>query len=276
MKFIEKLFGEQEATEKERNSAIISIPCDLIRPNRSQPRADFNQDALMKLAGSIKRYGILQPLVVKRSESDDIYEYELIAGERRLRAAQLAGLYYLPCTVIEADPERSAELAMIENLMREDLNMFEIAYGFRNLIEDLGISQEEIARKMSISQSNVANKLRLLRLSHKEQQAILALSLTERHARALLKLEDSDLRLSTIYRIADLELNVSETEEYIESLTKSAPPLESKRHSPSQTPNSIVKSIQKRLDSFNKLGKEAKMDIDSKDDVIVLHITIPK
>ena len=258
---------------------IINIPCDRIRPNRTQPRAEFNGEALLKLANSIARYGMVQPLTVRKADIDDIYEYELIAGERRLRAAKLAELYYVPCIITTADDQLSAELAIVENLMREDLNMFELAYGLRNLIEDFSLTQEEIARKLSMSQSTIANKLRLLRLDYKEQQAILALSLTERHARALLRLEDGERRMAVIYKIAELGLNVRETEEYIEDLIAPSTKLNAAEELPreiNRSASSIIKGIQKRLETFNKGGKEAKMEIESKESRIELHITIPK
>ena len=134
-------------------------PPSPMRPNRAQPRADFDEDGLIRLATSIKRYGIIQPLTVRKLTSDDIYDYELIAGERRLKAARMIGFFCVPCMVLEADERMSAELAIIENLMRSDLNMFEIAYALKNLAEDYGMTQEEIAARMSMSQSAVANKI---------------------------------------------------------------------------------------------------------------------
>ena len=123
--------SKEEADSFTEHSQVFNIPCDLIGPNRSQPRADFNNDALIKLSDSIKRYGILQPLTVKKID-DGAYEYELIAGERRLRAARMLELYTVPCIVLHANDETSAELAIIENLMREGLNMFEMAYAGRS------------------------------------------------------------------------------------------------------------------------------------------------
>ena len=135
---------------------VLQVRIDEIRPNRAQPRVDFDINAMIRLADSIRRYGILQPLSVRRS-SEEGYQYELIAGERRLRAARSLGYFCVPCIVVEADEKMSAELAIIENLLREDLNMFEQAYGFRQLIDNYSMTQEEIARKVSLSQSAVAN-----------------------------------------------------------------------------------------------------------------------
>ena len=180
------------------SSPVFQIKIDEIRPNRAQPRAEFDNNSIIRLADSIRRYGILQPLTVRKNDSDDNYPYELIAGERRLRAARSLGYFTVPCIIIEADERLSAEMAIIENLLREDLNMFEQAYGFRQLIDNYGLTQEDVARKMSLSQSAIANKLRLLKLSYEEQRLITETGLTERHARALLKVDDQSLRLEII------------------------------------------------------------------------------
>ena len=163
----------QRCDEEPIGESIVQIPADSIRPNRAQPRANFDNNSMIRLADSIRRYGILQPLSVRKTDDDDTYDYELVAGERRLRAAKMLGLFAVPCVVLTVDEKTSAELAIIENLLREDLDMFEQALGFRRLIDDYGMTQEELARRMSMSQSAVANKLRLLRLTYGEQQKIL-------------------------------------------------------------------------------------------------------
>ncbi|MBQ8849830.1 MAG: ParB/RepB/Spo0J family partition protein [Clostridia bacterium] len=196
---------------------MIQVRTDEIRPNRAQPRANFDQNSIIRLADSIRRYGILQPLTVREADPDDSCKYELIAGERRLRAAKMLGYLTVPCIVKAADEQISAELAIIENLLREDLNMFEEAYGYRKLIENHRLTQEEVAKRMSVSQSAVANKLRLLKLTYEEQKIILESGLTERHARALLRIESSAERLKTLDHIIEHKLNVNATEMYIES-----------------------------------------------------------
>ncbi len=197
---------------------IYQLRADSIRPNRSQPRAVFDNNAIIRLADSIRRYGILQPLTVRPTEDDDLYAYELIAGERRLRAAKMLGYFTVPCVIMATDESTSAEMAIIENLLREDLNMFEQAYGFQKLIENHSLTQDEVARRMSLSQSAVANKLRLLKLSFEEQKLILETNLTERHARALLKVDNKDLRLDLIRQFAAEKMNVRQSEEYIDGL----------------------------------------------------------
>ncbi len=204
---------------------IHQIPIQSIIPNRAQPRSTFNQNAISRLADSIRRYGILQPLTVrkvllpnagKENSGRPSVVYELVAGERRLRAAKLAELEQVPCIIINTDDATSAELAIVENLLRENLNMFEQAEAFDRLIREFHLTQEEAARRVSMSQSAVANKLRILRLSPEEREKILSAGLGERHARALLKLSDVTLRGEALEHILAHKLNVSATEAYIE------------------------------------------------------------
>lgn len=197
-------------------SCVRKIPIRSIVPNRSQPRRDFNENALALLADSIKKNGILQPLTVRRTDS--VGAYELIAGERRLRAAAMADFCEVPCIIVQADDRKSAELALIENLHRENLNIFEQAGAMAALIDIYSLTQEQAAHQLSMSQSAVANKLRLLKLSESERQIILSSSLSERHARALLRISDVELRLAALRHIAARSLTVAESESYIEKL----------------------------------------------------------
>lgn len=196
---------------------VCQLPTQCIVPNPGQPRKHFDDNSLIRLADSIRRYGILQPLAVRIAGEGSAY-YELVAGERRLRAARLLRLEKVPCIIIHADSQRSAELAMIENIQRENLNMFEQASAIASLIETYHMTQEQIARRLSSSQSYVANKLRLLRLTDDERELILRCGLTERHARAVLKLPRAEDRLAALERIASRRMNVASTEEYIERL----------------------------------------------------------
>lgn len=254
--------------EKAFPSEIFQLRTDSIRPNRAQPRADFDNNAIIRLADSIRRYGILQPLTVRRSEDDDMYDYELIAGERRLRAARMLGYFTVPCIIVEADEQMSAEMAIIENLLREDLNMFEQAYGFRKLIENHAMTQEEVARRMSLSQSAVANKLRLLKLSYEEQTAILETELTERHARALLRISDKDLRMESIRKIAAERWNVQQTEAYVDALIDSDKTMQHIAQTGQKSPrdasweaNNLIKSLKRDLERMKKEGKTVTVDV---------------
>jgi ParB family chromosome partitioning protein len=195
---------------------VYEIACDRIVPNPSQPRREFDGEAIARLADSIAQYGILQPLTVRRSPDSD-GKYELVAGERRLRAAKMIGLESVPCLILDVDGLRSAELSIIENIQRENLNMFEEAAAIAELIFIYKYTQEQVARRLSASQSYVANKLRLLRYDSAEREAILRAGLTERHARAMLRLPQ-DKREKAIQHVATHGFNVSKTEAYVEKL----------------------------------------------------------
>lgn len=253
-------------------SEIYQIRADSIRPNRAQPRATFDNNAIIRLADSIRRYGILQPLTVRPAEDDDLYSYELIAGERRLRAAKMLGYFTVPCVILSVDESTSAEMAIIENLLREDLNMFEQAYGFKKLIENHNLTQDEVARRLSLSQSAVANKLRLLKLTFEEQKLILETNLTERHARALLKLDTPEMRIETIRHIAINKLNVRQSEEYIDCLFSNkinVLPKENQEqkekqkmlHNSVNEADIILQKLQQHIDNLKKQGKRASLNI---------------
>ncbi len=269
-----KCFRRQrsEPTE-ELTTEIVQIKTDDIRPNRAQPRAEFDQNSIIRLADSIRRYGILQPLTVRRTDDeDDIYGYELIAGERRLRASKMLGYLTVPCIVMDASEQISAELAIIENLLREDLNMFEQAYGFKKLIDNHRLTQEEVARRMSMSQSAVANKLRLLRLSYEEQRTVLEAGLTERHARAMLRIEAPSRRMEVIRHVSDHKMNVQETEKYIESLLGASGRSEKAEKAPLSVPafsfadaeaeaEEILRGLRRKVEGWQKEGKDISMNV---------------
>ena len=280
-----KHFKRAKSQENELSEQIFQIKVDEIRPNRAQPRAKFDQNSIIRLADSIRRYGILQPLTVRRSDPDDSCAYELIAGERRLRAARMLGYLTVPCIIKGASDEASAELAIIENLLREDLNMFEEAYGFKKLIENHHLTQDEVAKRMSVSQSAVANKLRLLRLGYEEQQLILENNLTERHARALLRVDDQAKRTQLLSEIIKNRLNVSASEAYIENQISVFPtqtPDYNSSHKSAQEPNKkkkldeIVSGIRKKVDNWSDIGEKADISIVNCPDYIEINIKLHK
>lgn len=205
---------------------IKQIPADNIIPNRYQPRKSFNYNSLARLADSIRRHGILQPITVRTipansvSASSGSPKYEIICGERRYRAGLMAGLDSFRCIVADQDDLAAAELSVIENLLRDDLNIFEQAEAFELLISTFNLTQQQVASRVCMSQSAVANKIRLLNLTPPERAAILENSLTERHARALLRLSDSKLRLKFIELIVRDKLNVSAAEQLIDNYIK--------------------------------------------------------
>ena len=276
-----KYFKRSRQSEDELFETVVQLKIDDIRPNRAQPRSDFNQNSIIRLADSIRRYGILQPLTVRPSDPDDRCRYELIAGERRLRAAKLLGYLTVPCIIKEADEKTSAELAIIENLLREDLNMFEEAYGYKKLIEMHKMTQEEVARRMSVSQSAVANKMRLLKFGLEEQKFILENQLTERHARACLRLIDPTERFDTLKFIVENKLNVSQTEEYVEktlnlcsnSSNQSASDKKDNANSHREMAET-VSSIRRYVDTWLKHCKNAEINVMNKNDNTEIHIKL--
>lgn len=237
-----RLFGKKPSTT---GSAVLEIPVDDILANTSQPRTDFPVESLIRLADSIRRYGILQPLTVRR-KSDGAYE--LIAGERRLRAARMLGLKSVPCIVRETSDSDSAEFALIENTIREDLDMFETATAYGALSAKFHLTQEQIAERMSLSQSAVANKMRLLRFSDEERELISSAGLTERHARAILRLQSKTTRQSALQYVINHGLNVTQTEEYVSSLLSGKPlPDTAKASASSRTPLAVCKAVGKYM-----------------------------
>lgn len=214
MKFKE----EKRKRETEDNVRVVKmINVDDIVPNPAQPRRSFTDEAILRLADSIRVHGIIQPLCVRKSDSA-VGIYELVAGERRLRAAKRIGMREVPCVTVFADSEESAHMAIVENIQRENLNMFEQAEAMSSLMKIHCLTQEKIAEKLSCSQSYVANKLRLLRLPSEERDEILSAGLSERHARALLRIKNDEDRRAALKTVVRREMNVAQTEEYIDRL----------------------------------------------------------
>lgn len=201
---------------------INYISTEIIFPNIYQPRKYFNDEAIDELASSIKSYGIIQPLTVRKMSED---RYELVAGERRLRAAKKLGLTEVPTIIIDITEKDSAAIALLENLQREDLNFIEEAEAFYNLIQDHSYTQDQLAEIMGKKQSTIANKLRLLKLDKSIRQILLENKLTERHARALLKLPDILVQKKILHIVIKKSLNVKGTEDLIDNeLLKSSNP----------------------------------------------------
>lgn len=253
---------------------VLYLPIEKVYPNPAQPRRYFEETALRELSQSIKQYGILQPLTVRKTESG----YELIAGERRLRAAKLAGLREVPCLMLRSNEEESSLLALIENLQRRDLHYLEEAEAIAKLISTYGLSQEQAAEKLGKSQSAIANKLRLLRLSPECTRLLHENDLSERHARALLRLDDEEARLLALQTIVANHYNVAQTEEYIEKL------LEKQTVTPPQhRPTYIIKDVRiflngiaRQLDIMQRAGVAAQAQRQDTEEEVVLLIRIPR
>ena len=246
---------------------VVFLPVGTIRPNPAQPRRVFRPESLDELAESIRQHGILQPLSVRRADGS----YELIAGERRLRAACQAGLTEVPCIIMRMDDKESGMAAMVENLQRQDLDFIEEAMGISRLMSQFRMSQEQVARLLGKSQSAVANKLRILRHSQTVLLALREAGLTERHARALLKLDDDTQKLTAIGAIARQSMSVARTEKYIETLLCS-PQDKPQRANVGLFLNNLTQSLQK----IQLSGIPAVSERKETDSQIVLTITIPK
>ena len=246
---------------------IIFLPARSIRPNPAQPRKVFREEALEELADSIRRHGILQPLSVRRVGNS----YELIAGERRLRAAQLAGLNELPCLVLRMDDQESGVAAMVENLQRQDLDYIEEAVGISRLLEQWDMSQEQVARLLGKSQSAIANKLRILRHSDIVLATLREANLSERHARALLKLSGDEQKLAAIAEIVRQSMSVARAESYIDSLLSAKT-----AKNPQTNVNTFLNSLTQSLSKIQRCGIGAVSERRETDTQIVVTITIPK
>lgn len=200
---------------------VVEVPADTylkideIEPNHLQPRKNFNEDALHELADSIRQFGIIQPLVVQKSENDI---YEIIAGERRWRAARIAGLKEVPVIIKDYSNEESVEIALIENIQREDLNPIEEAMAFQRLIEEFGLKQDEAAEKVAKSRTAVTNSLRLLKLDDRVKQMIIDDMISSGHGRAILAIEDKDQQYLVATQVFDHKMSVRETEKLVKSL----------------------------------------------------------
>ena len=246
---------------------VIFLPLRSIHPNPAQPRKIFSQQSLEELADSIRVHGILQPLSVRRVGTS----YELIAGERRLRAAQIAGLTEIPCILMCMDERESGLAALLENLQRQDLDFIEEAQGISWLMSHWSMSQEQVAKALGKSQSAIANKLRLLRHSPPVLAAIREGELTERHARALLRLNAEPDKLSAIRAIVQAGMSVARTERYIEEL------LTQKSQKPPQASvSAFLKNVNQTLARIQQSGVPAVSERRETESQIVLTITIPK
>ena len=229
-----------------------------IEPNKNQPRKEFNEDALQELADSIKQFGVIEPLVVVKRKG----YYELIAGERRWRAARLAGLKEVPVVIKDYDDQQIVEIALIENIQREDLNPIEEAHAYERLIQEFNLTQDEVAERVSKSRTTVTNALRLLKLTEKVQQMLIDDMLSTGHVRALIKIADPQLQYETAMYIFDKKLSVRETESYVKKLLNKKP---KEKTSEKEDPelSFLYKAIENRLKE--SLGTKTTIKAKTKD-----------
>ena len=252
---------------------VLFLPVDDIVPNPDQPRKRFSQPELEELAASIQALGVLQPLTVRRRNGG----WELVAGERRLRAARLAGLAQVPCLSVQTDSQSSSLLALVENLQRRDLDFWEEALALRRLLDTYHLSQEEVARRLGKSQSAVANKLRLLKLSSDVLARLRDGGCSERHARALLRLEDPERQRKAAFQVTEGSLTVAQTEALVEAMLSAQPKAGNRR------PTFIVKDVRlflntitRSLDLMRSAGVDAQCQRKDTEDAILLTIQIPR
>ena len=256
------------------STRVQYIPLGRIRPNPQQPRRSFDEEGLAELAASIRSCGILQPLTVRRAGDG----YELVAGERRLRAARIAGLREVPCLVAQVGEEDSALLALMENLQRRDLDCWEEAQAIARLISRYGLSQEEAARRLGRAQPTVANKLRLLRLPEDVRALLRENGLTERHARALLRRQDPEVQRRAAGDMVRRGMNVAQAEAYVEKLLQSAqvtPPRGRSTYIIKDV-RLFLNSVDRGLHLMRQAGVDAGWNRQDTDREILLTIRIPK
>ena len=251
---------------------LVKLPVSRILPNPSQPRKVFRQEELEALAQSIRENGLLQPVTVRRENGT----YYLIAGERRLRACKLAGLKEIPALLADCPPEDSAVLALLENIQRKDLQMFEQANALVNLLREWQITQEEAAKRLGISQSYLANKLRLLKLNPEQQHRIMEAGLTERHARALLRLEPEQ-REQVLTLMIEKQWNVIQADEYIDKVLEESQETEEKpkKFLVVKDVRIFFNTISKAIDVMKRSGIAAVATKHQKEDCIEYVVKIP-
>ena len=233
------------AEEMDEKGRILMLKLDLVHPNKEQPRKTFDEEKINELAESIKNYGVLQPLLVQKNDSF----YEIIAGERRWRAAKAAGLKEVPAVLKEYSKQEAMEISLIENVQRADLNPIEEALGYRQLIDEFGLTQEEIAVRVAKSRTAITNTMRLLKLDEQIQNMLVQGVITSGHARALLSLEDTQMQLKAAKEILDKKLSVRETERLVKRLQKEASGEKKEEKKKDETLALIYQDLEDRMKS---------------------------
>lgn len=252
---------------------VLLIPQEDILPNRSQPRTHFDADALEGLAQSIRQNGVLQPLIVRRLDNG---MFELIAGERRLRAARLVGVRRLPCIAADVSDERSAVFALLENVQRQNLGFFEEAEAIFQIMLQYDLTQEDVAGRLGMAPSTVSNKLRLLRLPDDVRHEIVRAGLTERHARALLKLDTAESMRQALTQIVRRSMNVAQTDTYIGQLLQPADPEHRQPIRLFKDIKLFVNTLNHAVDTMHRAGIDADAVKTETDDYIEYVVRIPK
>jgi ParB family chromosome partitioning protein len=250
---------------------VVKVAIDQIFPNPYQPRKNFDEEALRDLSASIAQFGVLQPLLVAPADNG---RYMLIAGERRLRASKMAKLQEVPVIISEYTSQQIAEIALIENLQREDLHFLEEAEGYEKLMEEFHLTQEAMAARVGKKQSTIANKLRLLRLSDRIRKILVEGGLTERHARALLKLDDEEKQVQVLTVVIDNGYSVRQTESYIEKLLEDKKQEKKKRMVIVNDVRIYLNSIKQVVSAIKDVGIPVAMEQTVEGDDVIVSLRI--
>ncbi|WP_019120838.1 nucleoid occlusion protein [Brevibacillus massiliensis] len=270
-----RLFGFSDKTE---NEEIRQIPVDEIVPNPYQPRTVFDDDKIDELCQTIRTHGLIQPIVVRIRDE----RFELIAGERRLRASKKLGMERIPAIVKEFNDAQTASIALIENLQREGLTAIEEAVAYQKLIDIHNLTQESLAQRLGKGQSTIANKLRLLHLPREIQDALLSRKITERHARALIPLKDSELQVKTLHEILNRDWNVKQTEARVKQLLEAAQePQVEKEKKPkwkafSRDTRIAINTVRQSINMVLETGLSVETDEEDHEEFYQFTIRIPK
>lgn len=265
--------GDNDMFKGKDSNKLMDIPVMYISPNKAQPRRYFEENELVELSSSIYRNGIIQPLIVRKICS---VEYELVAGERRLRAAIMAGFNKVPCIVIKCNDDQSAIFALIENIQRSDLNMFEEALAIKKIIIECKLTQEQVARQLGKKQSTIANKLRLLKLQDEVQEFIIKNNLSERHARLMLSVNEEE-RMNILEKIVDEAMNVTQSEIYIDNRNNHT--YEEKKQNKKIVIKDVrifINTLTKAFDTMKLSGINAISNKTENDEYIEYSVKIPK
>jgi len=266
---------EEDAPKGQWMESIKEVPTGEIKANPYQPRTEFEESGLGELAQSIQEHGVLHPVVVRQGKDG----YDLIIGERRLRACRMLGWQTIPAVVRDLTDKAAAEMALIENLQRRDLGFFEEAEGYSNLLEEFGLTQEQLAERLGRSQSSIANKLRLLKLPDEVRTVISREMLSERHARALLQLDSEEEQLELVKEIASKKLNVQQSENLAKTRSKSKNTQQNKgrrKQSKSKQFQWFTTNMKKMTKRLEETGVEVEMSEDDKDDRYTVVVQIRK
>ncbi|MDN3427139.1 nucleoid occlusion protein [Microbacterium sp. APC 3898] len=267
--------AKKEAADHKTSEEVIKLPLDKIHANKYQPRTVFDQEKIEELARTIHVHGVIQPIVVRKSESEG--QYEIIAGERRFRAMKSLEWTEVPAIVRNLSDKETASIALIENLQREELTSIEEAHAYQNLLEIQEITQEALAQRLGKGQSTVANKLRLLKLPEEIQTALLNRLLTERHARALLKVKDAELQHKLFEETIEESLNVKQLEEKVSKLLTPQPKKpKARRKAFSRDMRIAMNTIKESLNMVSKSGIDLTAEEEEHEDYYQITVKIPK